>query len=273
MPTLILALLVSASGWTTTLSKAMPAPITAAFLQTQDLASQSVVRNLFMFNYTYYANGFCGDQDCSAATVQAQMSAAQGKMGDDFGKYSQYQPIYAKAISALQSQLSAEDLGTLSMGRSYTQDMNYGAFVTCVDFAKVVMGRAIELGFPKENLMMYVTMVEDAYKKMCPATDGSKPILPRPTVHTMVAYKDGGEWYLLNVEDPEAMPIDLGAQLPARLGREHQFTFPALIAYQKLIFAGAYPADSFINGFPNNWLVSITADGQLETDLTALTCK
>lgn len=251
----------------------LPHAIDLAVKKVHRSAGKSSVRNLFMFNYVYYAKGFCKDQDCSEKKIHTEMANAKLKMGDDFEKYHLEIDAYARAISYLQAQLPEGDLATLNGHRTYSQVLRSGVFVTCIDFAKAVMGKAIDLGFPKANLRMYVTMVRDAYKQMCPVPDGRMPILPRPVVHTLVAYQERGQWFALNVEDPQAIPLSLGTNLPDRLGIEHQFTFPALIAYQKLSYAGAYTAESFINGYPFAWLISITANGHLETDLTKVRCE
>jgi hypothetical protein len=251
----------------------VPKEVDLAFNTVHMLARRSKVRNLFMFNYTYYAKGFCKDQDCSATNLQQQMDIAKNKMGNDFEAYNLDIESYARAIKSLQSKLSSGDLATLVSQRSFQQIFDDRIFVSCVDFAKGVMGRALEMGFPKENLKIFVTMIEDAYLRMCPLRDGRQPTMPRPVVHTLVAYFVLGQWYALNVEDPNALPILLGTKLPERLSTHYQFTFPALIAYQKLIFAGAFPAEAFIGGYPLAWLVGITASGKLEADTNLVRCE
>src|SRR5262249_38389867 len=124
--------------------------IKRAFVKIHRAAAKSSIRNLFMFNYTYYAKGFCKDQDCSDTAVQAQTAAALSKMGDDFEKYKMNIDAYAKSISTLQSKLPSGDLATLSGERTYRQILDSGIFVSCVDFAKSIMGKAIDLGFPKD---------------------------------------------------------------------------------------------------------------------------
>lgn len=254
-------------------AKDLPPAIRAAQEETQWWAARSDVRNLFMFNYAYYSQGLCKDQDCSANRIDQEMASARDKMGDDFEKYRRHIGEYVQAIRELQSELPLGDLATLNGARSFSQIFKFGIFVTCVDFAKAVMGRAIDLGFSEPDIKFYVTMVEDGYRKMCPVPDGRAPILPRPVVHTLVAYRAAGKWNALNVEDPLAVPIELGTTLPNRLERRHQFTFPSLIAYQKLIYAGSYPANAILNGFQYSWLVSITANGSLDPDTDGLKCE
>lgn len=271
--TLVPALMICTASATTNANSDLPPSIKKAFAKVHRTAQSSSVRNLFMFNYAYYAKGLCKDQDCSEGKIQTEMNNAQAKMGDDFAKHLLNIDDYGRAIAFLQSKLAKGDLATVNGDRTYQQNLRAGVFVSCIDYAKAVMGKAIDYGFPKDDIKIYVTMNKDAYKVMCPAADGRAPVLPRPVVHTLIAYLNGGEWFALNVEDPDAIPIKIGTQLPDRLSREHQFTFPALVAYQKLIYAGSYPAESFINGFPYSWLVSITADGRLETDPSIVKCE
>jgi hypothetical protein len=251
----------------------LPPALAKAFQKVHRTAEASPVRNLFMFNYTYFADGLCRDQDCSEQKIETEKTNAKNKMGDDFLKYSPQLKAYSKSLSRILSQLPTRDMGTLTGQRTAAQVMESGAFVTCVDFAKAVLAKAIQYGFPQEDLRMYVVMNEEAYKKMCPVADGRQPILPRPVIHTLVAYRDQGQWYALNVEDPQAVAIPLGAELPKRLDRTHQFTFPALIAYQKLIYAGSFSPADFINGYNVNWLLSMTAAGKLESNPSLVTCE
>lgn len=251
----------------------LPFSLHLALRDVHRTARNSDIRNLFMFNYTYYANGFCKDQDCSEQKIKIEKASAREKMGDDFNKFEPHEGRYREAISFLQSRLKLGDLSSLHGQRSYLHIDRVGIYVSCVDFAKAVMGKAIEYGFPGEQLFLYVTMAEEGYKKMCPAADGSRPVLPRPLVHTLIAYQWKNKWYALNVEDPETQPLNLGSTLSKRLEIKHQFTFPALVAYQKLIYAGAFPAHKFINGYPWSWLVSITAAGKLELDPSSVKCE
>jgi hypothetical protein len=252
---------------------AVPKEIQDAFEAVHNQAKSSNVRNLFMLNYTYFAKGFCKDQDCSQAKIKTEIDFAKSKMGDDFLIYSQKETDYSAAIQNLQKSLSKGDLASLSGLRTFRQIYDHGIFATCVDFAKAVLGMSIENGFPESQLRMYVTMADDAYRKMCPSADGRQPIFPRPVVHTLVAYFDQNQWFALNVEDPSAVAIPLGSNLPTRLARSHQFTFPPLIAYQKLAYAGSYEPRHFIDGYPFEWLQSITAAGTLDVNTSALLCQ
>jgi hypothetical protein len=251
----------------------LPPALAKAFRKVHGTAQESKVKNLFMFNYTYYADGHCQNQDCTEQKIENEKTLAKNKMGDDFLKYSPNMKAYSKSLSRVLSQLPSQDMGTLTGQRTAAQVMESGVFVTCVDYAKAILAKAIQYGFPQENLKMYVLMNEEAYKKMCPLADGRQPILPRPVIHTLVAYKDQGQWFALNVEDPQAVAIPLGAELPKRLERTHQFTFPALIAYQKLIYAGSFSPADFINGYDVNYLLSMTAAGTLEHDTSLVTCQ
>jgi len=251
----------------------LPSAIKRAMVQVHKEAEASHVRNLFMFNYVYYQNGFCKDQDCSAEKVRTEVENTKNKLGGDFDKHVPYTEDYAEAIKYLQEQLPTGDLPSLVSARSAEQIFEGGIFTTCVDFAKTVMAAAIENGFPANRLKMYVTMVKAGYEKMCPARDGRKPILPRPVVHTLVAFEKHGQWHAINVENPNPEIVPVGKDMPERLSREYEFPYPPLIANQKLLYAGAYRATDFVSGFPAPWLISITVNGRLETNTAKFKCE
>ena len=252
----------------------MPKEIRKAFASVHKTAANTLVKNLFMFNYTYYSSQLCKDQDCSAENVKKQIDLAKAKLGDDLEKYSPHTDAYVRVITRLQNELPSGDLGTLSGSRTSKQILKNKIFITCIDFAKSFLAKAIELGFPEQDLKFYVLMNTDGYNKMCPnKADGSKPVAARPVVHSLVAYKNNGQWYTLNVEDPEAVPSLVGTELPARLNRDYQFTFPALIAYQPMKYAGAFEPKDFVNGYNFGWLLGITAAGKLESDAAKIVCE
>jgi hypothetical protein len=252
----------------------MPKEIKRAFTGVHQAAATTSVKNLFMFNYTYFAGQFCKDQDCSVDNVAKQIDGAKAKLGDDLEKYSLHQAAYEKAIKRLQSDLPKGDLATLSGSRTADQVLKFKIFMTCVDFAKAVLLKALENGFAEADLKFYVLMNLDGYRKMCPGkADGNKPVAPRPVIHSLVAYRTNGNWFTLNVEDPEAVPSLVGPDLPDRLGRDYQFTFPALIAYQPMTYAGAFEPKDFVNGYDFGWLLGITAAGKLEKDPAKIVCE
>jgi hypothetical protein len=246
----------------------MSLPVTEA----HNVAAKSRVRNLFMFNYAYYSLGLCKDQDCSPQKIKTEMEIAKQKMGADFPVEIQNVNHYGQAIKYLQTRHKRGDLATLSSYRTTADIFNAGIFTTCVDFSKAVMDRAIRHGYPAQYLGFFVMMIKSDYLKMCPKRDGQAPILPRPIVHTLVAYWQNGQWFGINVENPKLDVINLGPRLPNRLSREHVFTFPKLIANQNLVYAGTYDPKYFVNGYPLDWLISITASGYFQNDLKQVRC-
>lgn len=271
---LIVAIALSALTLEVASASPVPNQIKSAFNYVHYVAAKSSVKNLFMFNYVYFAGRLCKDQDCSDQFIKGQLEGARMKMGDDFEKYYQHRTAYGYAIQNLQKGLSKGDLATLSGARSSDQILKNKIFVTCVDFAKAILSKSIENGFPEKDLKFYVLMNSEGYNKMCPGkADGKAPVAARPIIHSLIAYKSQGNWYTLNVEDPEAVPSLLGPNLPARLNRDYQFTFPALIAYQPMKFAGAFDAKDFMNGYNFSWLLGITAAGKLESDPTKIKCE
>jgi hypothetical protein len=214
-----------------------------------------------MLLYIYYQDGFC--QTCS--TQENQLKAEQFKMamGSDFEKLSEpsiYQ-IHKKEVKNVYFNSPSVGQDEIATVRSTDRIIKDKIFMTCIDYSKVFLKFMRLSGIAKRNLRYVVLMNKASYLKMCPARDNSFPIWPRPFVHTSIAYKKRGTWYLVNPESRQEEVIHLGKKLPERLQKEIEF--PS-VASKPLIWAGAFEINDFENSYPWRSLLNIMVSGTPE---------
>lgn len=160
------------------------------------------------------------------------------------------------------------------LGRSADDTYTRSVYLTCVDCTKAVMLEALAEGMDAHDLRFFVTGVAETHAAMCPERDGRAATLPRPVVHTMVAYRFGGDWWLLNVEDPNAVPMDIGRDFPERMGETYQFAAPALVANKTLNFLGTYEVDEkMMAPYAPRLLQNIAASGRATERAADFVCR
>jgi hypothetical protein len=240
----------------------IPVPLIKAFQDVQLAAANAPLTSLYMFKYVYFNAGFCKDQDCSPATVSSSIALFKQLMGSDFPTLNQKYDLYVNEIRQSQLESKTGDADSLLSWRNPTDILTRGTFFTCIDYAKVIAAKALANGLDPRDLKFYWTMEEAAYLKMCPTRNGQAALLPRPTVHTVIAYRMKRKWYIMNSQNPNPEIIPMGESLPEeRLSRRFVFPLPALVGGQVLTFAGTYDFARFIDGFPGQWIANITASG------------
>lgn len=251
----------------------MSKPILQAHVFVHKLAATSFTRSLPMFNYTYYAYGYCRNQDCSPQKIKAEIDGAKARMGAEFEKLLKNVKHYQTAIQHLQHIYRAGDLATISNGRSAQIILKLKLFITASDMTKAILYAARAYGQSEADLRYVITMVKDEYLRMCPSRDGRAPILPRPVVFAVVGYKYQNHWYFLNPENSSIDLSPIGFRLPYRLGFEVIYQYPLPMKGKTLTYAGAYEIGNFINGHHSNFFISATAAGTLDSKLTNLQCR
>jgi hypothetical protein len=239
----------------------VPEELIQAMQAVHRLAAKAQVNNIFMYRYVYYSGGFCLAQNCESEFVKGQIQAMKALLGNDFEELNKKYQAYFDEIRIAQNLASRKDLDNLISNRSASDILSRSVFTTCVDYAKAIASQAFANGMKAKDLKFFWTMGKDGYEKMCPKPNGQLAKLPRPLVHTILAYKYKSKWYAMNSENPNPEIIPLGKNLPARLSMNFIFSSPALVSGLPLTFAGAYDFSGFINGFSNQVILNIAASG------------
>jgi hypothetical protein len=222
-----------------------------------------------MFKYVYFKDGFC--RTCTSQEVQQQLIQLENDMGTDFAHWMATYQMHRAEILHAQSLTLHTDVFSLMMARNSAHTLQRRFFITCVDFIKTIGDLAIQRGMKVDDVRLVWLMDKAGYKKMCPASNGQPPAAPRPFIHTILAFRSHGDWYLLNTENPKAEVYYLGEQLPDRLSRD--FSFPSVKGGMVLTVAQISPLPVIFNGFPGQWLPNVTASGILSEDPKDFSCR
>lgn len=256
----------------------LPKPISSAIESTLESARKQTI-NGNLLGYVYFEQNLCSP--CTQEFRDLEMKKLKQAMVDSgadidllFSEKSLQD--HRNEILEIFNRSPQKDLLSLRLYRTAKEAFDKSIFLNCLDFAKSVGRLSIENGFPKEDIKFFWTMDKEAYLKMCPTPKCTKPILPRPFVHTMVAFKKNGLWWAINVEmnlkQPNPDIFYLGKKLPKRLGMDFMVTFPKIAAGKKLVFAGAYDFKEMVNELPAKLLLDITISGKIDDLISKMAC-
>lgn len=258
----------------------LPPPLQKAYLEVLQSAKKQKI-NSRVFNFAYFKFGFC--RTCDPAQVQSELNKIKDEMtslGEPLQTLLSQRSLelHRQEVLFSSQQTQAQDLLSLRLARSAQQAFERSVFMNCLDYAKAIALRAFHYGLPFSELGFYWTMEQRAYEKMCPSREGQPPVLPRPFVHTLLAFKKDHRWYALNpemnVESPLVELFPLGLQPPLRLTRTHQVQFPPLAAGKPLFAAGVFRFEPFLLGpLGAQLLLNVTASGVPSFDPKYFVCR
>ncbi|MGE0525573.1 MAG: hypothetical protein AB7P49_00810 [Bdellovibrionales bacterium] len=214
-----------------------------------------------MFRYAFLKADLCQPTECpTEESVRTTMESLEKRMGDEFPQLLEQYPMYLDEVRMELAELKTDEWRELSPGRSAETIMQRRLFMSCNDYTKVMAHLAVENGMDRNHIKYTWLVVEDRFSPFCPIL-GQQPAAERPPVHTLIAYFDRGEWFLLNAENPEVDVIPLGPQLPTRLQHRFHFNYPDFVKGQTLLYAGSFDTENLVDGFSNQVWLNIAASG------------
>jgi hypothetical protein len=185
---------------------------------------------------------------------------------------------YKEAVQAAAARTGKTDDPSLRLGRSGQQAFEEDTFLNCIDYARATAYRAILAGMSADDLRFFWTMDSAVYQQMCPTASGQAAVGNRPIVHTMVAFRKDGQWFVLNAEtqldSPTLEVFSLGGDFPNRLSAHYQVHGAPLVRGLDLIYAGICRFDEPLVAGPvaPDVLKNMTASGRLSASPSDYVC-
>ena len=259
--------------------KDLPPGVQQAISDILESARKQII-NGSLLGFVYFDLGLC--PDCTTANAEIQKQKLLQSMKDAGADLDHLfsEPVLAlhrQEIQTLYAKSPQKDLLSLRLFRTAQDSFTRSIFLNCLDYAKAVAMRARQYGFPDKDMRFFWTMDKAAYLKMCPTPSCKNPVLPRPFVHTMLAFRSNGVWYAINVEmnlkNPNPEIFVLGKSLPKRLGYELMVHFPKIAAEKPLVFAGAFNFKKLSNELPAQLLLDVTQHGRVRASMKQLSCQ
>lgn len=266
----------------------LPRPMLSAVLALRERTAENHLRDRALYDYAYYVVRNADPSvsaDERAANVMAMTPIATKakeaiafelrESGRDVdAAFDERLAPYLRIVRLAYDELPAasRDRDSVRLARSGEEAFRNSAFLHCIDYAKALADRAQSYGMAKDDLRIFVAMDSAAYGAMCPAGSEGKAVdsgAARPVVHTLVAYRKGGEWSAISPEmdvtkrAPEIFA--LGRELPARLTTTFTLEQAPFVAGKTLVNAGAFRVDDpLLSGAtPPQTFKNVTANGTL----------
>jgi len=260
----------------------LPSPLRKAIITIVNQSQKQVIDQR-VFNYAYYKFNFC--KDCSEDLKLSELNKLENAILASESSENIERLFSEKSLENHKIEVQAsyndsvsKDLLSVRLSKTGEEALKRNTFLNCLDYAKAVSHLAVKNGMNPSDLMFMWTIDKSVYLKMCPTVEGQKAIMPRPFVHTLVAYKQKGFWYAINVEiNPKNPKIDifnLGTSLPKRLTKELQVNYPLIAAHKPLLLAGFFNFnDALMKRIPGQVFVNITASGEINNSVEGFICK
>jgi len=260
----------------------LPSPLRKAIIAVVNQSSTQIIDQR-MFNYAYYKFNFC--KECSEDFKLSELNKLDNTLlasesRENLDKLFSKQSLEKHKFEVEQSfkDSASKDLLSVRLSKTGEEAFSRNTFLNCLDYAKAVSSLAQKNGMNPNDLKFMWTVDKSVYQKMCPSAEGQKAIMPRPFVHTLLAYRQKGQWYAINVEiNPKKPQIDmfhLGNTLPQRLTKEYQINYPLIAAHKPLLLAGFFDFNqALMMRIPSQVFVNITASGEINNSPDGFVCK